>query len=70
MPIHELFTEDNCDYSKKERDFLNYEWSRVVENYNWEGEKYNEEAKKYSNFICQVYPNIWFRNIFATKETA
>ena len=66
--MNKLFNSDNCEYSEEEKAFLNHEWEKMKNYYQYNEEKEQQAAKAYSNFIAQVYPNIWIVNVFPTKE--
>lgn len=64
----ELFNSDNCEYSEEEKSFLNNEWRRMKDYYQFDYQQEQRQAKAYSNFIASVYPNIWIVNVFPEKE--
>lgn len=65
-----LFTPDNCEYSAEERALLNQQWQERCDYYQLEGEKLDEDAKRFSGFIASVYPNIHFKHVYPTKQGA
>ena len=66
--MNEFFNSDNCEYSEDEKAFLNHEWEKIKNYYQFDDEKEQQEAKRYADFIAQVYPDIWIVNVFPTKE--
>lgn len=62
-----LFTTVNCTYFADEREVLNQQWSERCDYYQLDGEKLTEDAKRFSNFIASVYPNIYFRHVYPVK---
>lgn len=66
--MNKLFNSDNCDYLEEEKAFLNHEWEKMKDYYQFNHEREQEQAKFYSNFIAAVYPNIWIVNVFPTKK--